>query len=259
MNRSIQESIELFSDAVWPPVCHGCGRSGKLAVDEICSSCMDSIKSAMQVEYCPGCGRSVAPYELSPLGCSECRATGRRFVRVYRIAAYREGFADMFRRFKYSGFENLELFFARTLSRAIIQSEHYEDIDALIPVPTCWQHRLRRNIQSVGLGFHPAEGIARLISKHTSIPYAPILDRVRGGRSQVGLSGPARLENVRGKFALARGCQVAGGRVCLVDDIMTTGATVQECAKVLRRANVKEIYVAVVARAGEDTASLNLV
>jgi ComF family protein len=165
----------------------------------------------------------------------------------------------MFRRFKYQGYENLELFLARNLAKAIIQSEHYEDIDVLVPVPTCWQHRLRRNLRGSREGFHPAEGLAQLLSKHTSIPYAPLLDRNRGGPSQVGLSGPARLENVRGKFQLARGCRVAGGRVCIVDDIMTTGATVRECAKVLRRAHVAAVYVAVVARAGEDTASLNLV
>ncbi len=165
----------------------------------------------------------------------------------------------MFRRYKYQGFEDLELFLARNLARAIIQSGHYEDIDVLVPVPTCWQHRLRRNLRGAGQGFHPAEGLAKLLAKHTKIPYAPVLDRIRGGRSQVGLSHSARLENVRGKFRMARGCRVAGGRVCIVDDIMTSGATVRECAKVLRQAKAAEVYVAVIARAGEDSASLNLV
>ncbi len=259
MNRTVRRIFDVAADTVWPPVCHGCGRGCKLDVDELCNQCTASVSSAMQIEFCPGCGRSVAPYELTADGCGECRETGRLFTQVFRIAAYQDGFADLFRRFKYGGYENLELFFARTLARQILKSEHYEHIDALIPVPTCWQHRLRRHGQGVGRGFHPAEGIAKLVSKHTSIPCAPLLDRIRGGKSQVGLSGAARLVNVRGKFALAKGCQVAGGRVCIVDDIMTTGATVRECARVLRRGGVENVYVAVVARAGEDASVLNVV
>ncbi|GJM23735.1 MAG: amidophosphoribosyltransferase [Phycisphaerae bacterium] len=257
--RPLRQVSKLMLDTIWPPSCHGCGQSSDQAADELCESCTAAIGSAMRLAHCPGCGSTVAPFELSPEGCGTCRLEGRPFAHVYRTAAYVDGFAEMFRRFKYNGYENLEVFLARSLAREIIQSDHFEQIDVLVPVPTCWQHRLRRNLQGSRQGFHPAEGLARLVSKYTSIPYAPLLDRIQGGPSQVGMSGPARLENVRGKFRLSRGCLVAGGRVCIVDDIMTTGATVRECAKVLRRGNVATVYVAVIARAGEDSASLKSV
>ncbi len=259
LKRHYRHGLRILADTVWPPACQGCGQPGEHVAGELCGNCMAAVGPAMALDYCPGCGRTVAPFELNEVGCGVCREEGRPFARVFRTAAYHGGFAEVFRRYKYVGHENLELFLARNLAREIFQSECYDDIDVLVPVPTCWQHRLRRNLQSSGQAFHPAEGLARLLSKHTSIPYAPLLNRIRGGRSQVGLSFTARLENVRGKFRLARGCQVAGGRVCIVDDIMTTGATVRECAKVLRRARASAVYVAVVARAGEDAASLNLV
>jgi predicted amidophosphoribosyltransferase len=87
------------------------------------------------------------------------------------------------------------------------------------------------------------------------IPHAPLLDRT-GGAHQVGLSYTARQANVRGRFRLARGCAVEGACLLLVDDVMTTGATASECARVLKRAGAREVHVAVIARAGDDPVTL---
>jgi predicted amidophosphoribosyltransferase len=73
-----------------------------------------------------------------------------------------------------------------------------------------------------------------------------VLRRVRGGPHQIGLSHSQRVENVRGAFAMARGVTLRGARLLLVDDVMTTGATLNECAKVLRRGGAAEVYAAVV-------------
>ncbi|NOX59705.1 MAG: ComF family protein [Planctomycetes bacterium] len=250
--RRIRMYRHALVDTLWPPSCHGCGGEAAGLPNELCIACMAPILSPMQQAYCSRCGHSTGPFETTEEGCSECRGKRGTFERVFRVAAYRDGFAELFRKFKYRGHENLELFFARCLSREILQSEQFETIDGFVPVPSCWQHRLRRN-------FHPADGLAKLLAKHTTILYAPLLDRIRGGPSQVGLSRDERLRNVRGKFRLARGCDVRGGRVCLVDDIMTTGATTRECAKVLRQAGAAEVCVAIVARAGEDPATLQVV
>jgi len=165
-----------------------------------------------------------------------------------RVGAYSGGLRALITAFKFGGHEELDVHFAGRLARVIARSAIYDEVDAVVPVPTCWQHRISRR-------FHPAVAVARPAARQCGIPYAPLLVR-KGGPHQVGLSHTARLANVRGRFHLARGCAVKGARLLLVDDVMTTGATASECARVLLRAGADEVHVAVIARAGDDPVTL---
>lgn len=89
-----------------------------------------------------------------------------------------------------------------------------------------------------------------MIAKERDLPYVSLLRRVRAGPHQVGLSYEKRIANVQGAFALRRGCELRDARLLLVDDVTTTGATIKECAKVLRRGGAKEVYAAVVSSVG---------
>ncbi len=241
--------VDGLLEAVCPRRCLVCGTPDVDADGPLCGGCRDAVAEALANAYCPRCGATLPPYGAVPGGCGRCVDVRLAYRRVLRVGAYRAGLQTALKAFKYGGREELDDYFVQFLARAIAGSDLYEAIDAITPVPTCWQHRLRRL-------FHPAEVLARGAAQRCGIPYAPVLVRRGGGPHQVGQTQTARLANVRGKFHLARGCAVRGSRICVVDDVMTTGATAGECARVLRRAGAAEVYVAVVARAETDPATL---
>jgi len=89
---------------------------------------------------------------------------------------------------------------------------------------------------------HAADALAELVGRQTGLPYISVLRRVRAGRHQIGLSYLDRKENVKGAFDIRPGVQLHRARLLLIDDVKTTGATLNECAKILRRAGAAEIY-----------------
>ena len=113
--------------------------------------------------------------------------------------------------------------------------------DALIPVPL-HQHRLRER------GFDQALLLAQAIGKHRMIPVLDALERTRDTGTQGGLSAKARVQNVHGAFNVRLQSPLPE-RVALIDDVATTGATLNACAKALKRAGVREVQAWVIARA----------
>jgi predicted amidophosphoribosyltransferase len=91
-----------------------------------------------------------------------------------------------------------------------------------------------------------AEALGNAVEQQTGLPHLAVLRRVKLGPHQIGLDPLERARNVRGAFAMRRGVRLQGARVLLVDDVKTTGATINECTKVLRGGGVSEVYAAVV-------------
>ena len=115
-------------------------------------------------------------------------------------------------------------------------------IEAAVAVPTHWRHQ-------IGRAYYPAERLAARIERETGIPKLAILRRTRGGPHQIGLSATERIANVRGAFAVRQHVRLDDARLLIIDDVKTTGATINECAKVLRRAGASEVYAAVLCTA----------
>lgn len=245
--RPAKAAAEGLFSAVWPRTCFLCGLANPDRA-ELCTACQEKFQRCLDQPYCPNCGSNVPPFGVSDGQCGQCRSQKMRFDGVLRVGPYSGALRLLLQRFKFGGQEDLVDLFASPLSRRIVRSEVYEDIDALLAVPTCWQHRLLQR-------FYPAVLLAKQVAKRSRIPYAALLDRTAGGPRQTLLPESDRRRNVRGKFRMARGCNVAGARLCLVDDVMTTGSTVSECSRVLKRAGAARVYVAVVARAGADFAA----
>jgi predicted amidophosphoribosyltransferase len=128
------------------------------------------------------------------------------------------------------------------LSAAIKQRSFDERPDIIIPVPTHWLKRLWR-------GTNPAATIARSIAHELELPVAETaLICKRLLKRQATLTPPERRRNVRHAFCASRWAAVAGKRVLLVDDVMTTGATAHEGARALLEAGAAAVYIATVAR-----------
>ena len=162
-----------------------------------------------------------------------------------RVSAYDTESGKVLRLYKYHGRQKLGLLLGRWMAESISASTWHNRIEVVASVPTHWTRRLRRS-------FHAADALAILIAERLGLPHAVLLKRIRGGPHQIGLKYEERKANVRNAFAMCRGVELRQARVLLVDDVKTTGATVNECAGVLKKAGAAEVYVAVVALAGGD-------
>lgn len=123
-------------------------------------------------------------------------------------------------------------------------------IDALVPIPVSRFKKLTVGESSVRV-------LAGRVGRHLRVPTEEVLRVVRPGPPQRGLSATDRWENVRGRFGLARGADVSGARVCLIDDVSTTGATLHETAKVLKAGGAASVVAAVLAKRDPVSASFD--
>jgi ComF family protein len=162
--------------------------------------------------------------------------------------SYESGLRELIHLLKYGGVRPAANVLGRMLAEAIatIEPELPADGVAVVPVPL-HRKKLRQR------GFNQAELIARAAMKINQPGdrlrlCVGVLERKRETASQIGLTSHQRRENLRGAFAVARPEAVKGREVLVVDDVYTTGATVSECARVLRRAGATRVWVATVAR-----------
>jgi ComF family protein len=192
---------------------------------------------------CDGCG---APFEFD-IGsrCAACLAKPRAFDAARAACLYDETSRGPILKLKHADRLDLAPLFARWLSRA--GRELVEAADAIAPVPLHPSRLLSRR-------YSQAAEIARPLSRLSGVAYLPdALVRRRATATQGGKSGSGRRRNVAGAFEVParRAHQVAGKRILLIDDVMTTGATAEGCARALKAAGAVRVDVAVVARVKE--------
>jgi ComF family protein len=192
---------------------------------------------------CDGCG---TPFEYD-IGsrCAACLAKPRAFDAARAACLYDETSREPILKLKHADRLDLAPLFARWLSRAA--AALIEEADAIAPVPLHPSRLLSRR-------YNQSAEIARPLSRLTGVPYLPdALVRRRATDSQGGKSGAGRKRNVAGAFEVParRAAQVAGKRILLIDDVMTTGATAEGCARALKAAGALRVDVAVVARVKE--------
>jgi ComF family protein len=184
--------------------------------------------------------------------CGMCRRAEPRFRRAVAFGAYEGALRDVIHLFKYNGVRPAGKLLGQLLDRAVAEMALPDSV-IVIPVPLWLGKRQAR-------GFNQAEAIARAflsVQSSRSIQLdTDILARTRDTVSQTGLSRHQRRANVRGAFKMLKPERVKDRTVLIVDDVMTTGTTAGECARVLRRAGAKEVFVATVARATKEVESV---
>ena len=190
------------------------------------------------------------PFAVSDGRCNQCRDGQRRTAGVVRAGPYVNSFGVILRAIKYKHRWNLAAYVGQCLAAELERSPWLESIDALVIVPPWWPRRILA-------GDYAPAVLARYVSERTGIPLIPALRRIKGGPSQIGLTAHQRIQNVRGKFSMTRGVRIDEATLCLIDDVMTTGATVEECARTLHEAGAHAVYAAVAAHVSPGAPSVS--
>jgi len=195
-------------------------------------------------QVCAVCGERLFTSHAEAL-CGECRTTPRAFARAMAYGSYEGGLRELIHLLKYERVRPAASVLGRMLAE-VIQGFGSEFLAAVVVAVPLHGGKLRQR------GFNQAEEIARAALKNLNRSgltlSTSVLQRRRSTESQTGLSDHQRQQNVRGAFVVSSPEQVDGKDVLLVDDVFTTGATVTECARVLRRAGADRVFVATVAR-----------
>src|SRR5688572_4095455 len=221
-----------------------------------CVGCLGMIEG---FEYlCADCGRR-APRITAPCGaqCSEpffvaitqtfsCANCEHRILHFdAAVAAYRSrGFVrKLVHDFKYGGQQHLRHPLAEWLGETMRDARLRDRrFDLIVPVPL---HPARKRER----GFNQATLLAELLAAKLKLPLRPVLERIRYTTTQTAYDRAERIENLQDAFRLRKNRDVRGLRVLLIDDVLTTGSTLSECARVLKAAGAISVYAATAARA----------
>jgi ComF family protein len=232
-----------LADALLPQTCVVCGEAIPSDQAPACPNCEAQLETVRQVPYCPRCGRSARPVTIDEHGCGWCR--GERFwnvAGVARVGAYELPIRRLIVGLKYQGRERNGAYLAELIAAAVRACPWSTEIEALVPVPMHWLRRWQRRCDH-------ALVLSSVLSRELGIPVLNGVLREKNTPSQTQIVSRAkRFENVKGCFAVNHPKRVAGKTVCIVDNLIATGATVHEVSKVLRKAGAKRIYAAVIAR-----------
>ena len=196
----------------------------------------------LQTPFCRVCGDPVEGMVEHEFSCSWCIRRPPFFDIARSAVRFRGSLRSCLHAFKYGGDTCLSGDFSRLLQACV--STQYGDMrfDAVVCVPLHPSKERDRGYNQAGL---LASGLAKGISLES---YSGCLERVRRTRTQISLSAQQRRANVRNAFIVKAPSWVEGRRLLLVDDVMTTGATVNECSRVLKRAGAASVHVVTVAR-----------
>ena len=175
-----------------------------------------------------------------------CRSGLRGFDAAYSFGFYQGKLRELIHLYKYGKVRTL----ARPLGDLLLQAlPRDEAFDCITPVPLHWRKRWQR-------GFNQADLLARRVAAAAGMPRSRLLRRLRFTASQASLSHTNRRRNVTAAFGCRRPERVAGRRILLIDDVMTTGSTAAACALALKRAGAARVALLTLARADRRYAPL---
>ncbi len=219
-------------DLLFPPSCAGCGSWG----DRYCPTCFEKTKQILK-PICQICGDAL--FQAKDVVCGRCRNQAVAFTAIRSWAEYSEPLQGAIHRLKYRNDRGL----AEVLSQPMVDllERYHWLIDLILPVPLDEARRKER-------GYNQAALLARPISWRTGIPLSESsLFRSRLTRPQVGLSISDRTENMAGAFK-AESKSIVEKNLLIVDDVITTGATINACAEALIRAGAAQVFGLTLAR-----------
>lgn len=213
MKISFKSILEKLIELIYPPKCVLCDNALS-QIDSLCSACQSNLKiSKTEIDI---------PY-LEPYT-----------AKCYSLFEYKDEIRAAICRFKFNGYKNYSDFFSKIIYRYLINSNNQFKVDYICSVPMT-----KKSLSS--RGYNHAEIIAGKLSDFSGIEHYEALIKIKENSRQHQLGAKERFENVKGVYDVQDGAKVIGKTFLLVDDIITTGNTLKECAKTLYLAGAKKV------------------
>jgi len=231
----------LLADALYPRECIGCGRLSDRSGRHLCWSCFSRIE-LLHSNLCELCGNPLTGDADTAFICGYCRKRKPVFDRARSAARFSGVVRDMLHQFKYQDglWQTADL--TDLIHGALMAQFDYKAIDVVVPVPL---YRTRFRERSYNQSFVLARELAKRIERRID---GRSLKRVRHTDTQTHYNAAQRKQNISGAFAVERPEWIRGRTVLVVDDVMTTGATLNECAKTLKKSGALKVFAISVAR-----------
>ncbi len=206
----------------------------------VCRKCLESPRPLTAEIFCAKCRMPFLRERALDEGglCRICAAGASAFDAAYAWGGYDGVLKDLIHCFKFHGMRSLGRQLGQYLAEAMPRTER---IDAIVPMPIHWTRRMVR-------GFNQCESLAAELSRHTGLPVMKALKKTRRTEKQSVLAGAKRRRNVRGSFGAVDAGAIKGKRLLLLDDVLTTGATVNAAAAELKKHGALRVAVLTVAR-----------
>jgi ComF family protein len=241
--HAVGSAARLALDVALPTLCVACREP--VAGEGVCAGCWAKLSFIAP----PYCARLGIPFVYDPgpgLLSMEAIAAPPAFQRARAAVRYDDTAKTLVHALKYQDRTDLAPIMGRWMARA--GHELVSDADVLVPVPLHWRRGWSRR-------FNQSGALARVVERQSGVAVAAdALRRVKPTRQQVGLTRSERAQNVQGAFKVPpeKQAEVEGRHVVLVDDVLTSGATVDACARALLRAKARQVDVLVFARVVES-------
>ena len=240
MANPIRTLLNTLLELFYPSNCVGCGQpqdSGIL----LCQLCK-ATAPRIQPPFCRCCSRPFEGAIDGEFSCPNCEDRALAFDCVVSIYQAKGVLRDLIHRFKYGGHFHLRRVLTEILLEAMQDSRlQATPVDCLVPVPL-HPARLRER------GFNQADALAEALSKRARVPVRHCIERRLYTNTQTRFDRMERMRNLRNAFALRKNSDVRGKHLVLLDDVLTTGSTLHECALVLRAAGAESVRAVTVAR-----------
>lgn len=230
--------LRVALDFMLPHSCLVCRR--EITGRPVCDDCLNLIP-VISSPFCPICGRPTRRVRsVQPIPrCQYCRRNNH-LDRGRAWTLFVPPLDKIIHHFKYRRGLRLAHLLGRGMALVLKQDPILTQGELIVPVPLFWLKKMRR-------GYNQAQVLAHIVSLETGITVYDGLRRIRFTRTQTRLNEKHRVENVRAAFCLRDPGAVAGKKVLVIDDVMTTGATIRECARTLKQAGADRVYSLVAA------------
>jgi ComF family protein len=225
---------------LYPGVCALCSRPTGIGAGDFCPDCRTALTTDPHAT-CARCASTLGPNLPPAPDCARCRGHAFAFERVIRLGPYEGVRRDAILRMKHAHHDGLAEAVGELWATSASGPLKAVGAGLVVPVPLHWRRRWRR-------GYNQAAALARALASGLQNPSTERwLRRVRATPFQTDVAPSARRANVRGAFRAAVDPNLKGQTVLLVDDVLTTGGTAHEAARVLRAAGAARVVVAVLA------------
>ncbi|KUO61995.1 MAG: hypothetical protein APF84_05035 [Gracilibacter sp. BRH_c7a] len=231
MLSQILHRIKEGAALIWYEQEEECLLCSNLAKEIICQSCRD-LYFRPELNRCNTCGKLIGDNKIRCSDCQEGKGP-KCLTRATALGHYSGAWKDLIQNVKFRGQPYLLAYLRGYVDDWVIKN--FPPPDVIIPVPMHHSRIAQR-------GFNQADVLASILSGQLGIEYQDALYRNRATTAQTSLGRHERLNNVQGAFSLKKDVDIKGRIIWLVDDVVTTGTTLDECAKALREHGASDIY-----------------